>query len=67
MSNREKQDLIDEITAFCKQQPFFFYDLLKAFDAISYRDILIAWGEVRARVVFDRDEEGHYVYPTTQP
>jgi len=46
-----------------RKSPFYFYDLLKVFSSTPYRDILIAWGKVREKIQFDRDEVGHYVYP----
>ncbi len=55
------KELVEEMKETCKEGPFFFYDLLKAFESVPYRDILIAWGELREQLVFDRDEEGHYV------
>ena len=47
---------------FVKQKPFFFYDITRHFDKEEYRDLLVAWGTVRSRVKFNRDEDGRYVW-----
>lgn len=60
----EKQILVDKIISHIKDKPFFFYDLLREFPSTPYRDILVAWGIVRERVHFERDESGHYLYLT---
>ena len=54
------------MTAACEKGPFFFYDLVREFSSTPYRDILIAWGMIRERVLFDRDEEGHYICQTVK-
>ena len=46
--------------------PFFFYDVVREFSSTPYRDILVAWGKIREKVVFDRDEEGHYICQTVE-
>jgi hypothetical protein len=62
MDGIDTDELAVRLKEVCKQRPFFFYDILKAFESIPYRDILLAWGRMREQVKFDRDEEGHYVY-----
>ena len=66
MSGTHIQDLVTEMTTACEKGPFFFYDLVQEFSSTPYRDILIAWGLIRERVIFDRDEEGHYICPTVE-
>jgi hypothetical protein len=57
------ENLVKKIIAKSKEQPFYYYDLLKVFPSTPYRDIMIAWGKVREQIQFDRDETSHYVYP----
>ena len=66
MSGTPTQNLVTEMTAACEKGPFFFYDLVREFSSTPYRDILIAWGMIRERVLFDRDEEGHYICQTVK-
>ena len=40
-----------------------FSDLLREFADAEYRDILLAWGEIRDRVPLARDEQGRYLLP----
>ncbi|MBI3075603.1 MAG: hypothetical protein HYY85_01235 [Deltaproteobacteria bacterium] len=42
-------------------RPLFFYDLCLELGDVPYREILQAWGEVRERCRFGRDEDGHYI------
>jgi hypothetical protein len=60
----EKEILVDKIISHITDKPFFFYDLLREFPSAPYRDILVAWGIVRERTHFARDESGHYLYPS---
>ncbi len=66
MGDRDIQGLADRMKEVCKQKPFFFYDLLKAFKSVPYRVILMAWGHIREQLVFERDEEGRYIFTKEQ-
>ena len=55
-------NLLDRVMEFVKEKPFFFYDITRHFDQEEYRDLLVAWGTVRSRVKFDRDEDGRYIF-----
>ena len=48
---------------FSKREPLFFYDLLREFSSVPYREVLIAWGIMRERISFVRNEDGRYLYP----
>jgi len=63
LSSSNIENLVKKIIAKSKEEPFYYYDLLKKFPSIPYRDIMIAWGKVREQIQFERDEVGHYVYP----
>ena len=62
MTQSHPTNLIDRMMEFIQQKPFFFYDITRHFDKEEYRDLLVAWGTVRSRVKFDRDEDGRYVW-----
>jgi hypothetical protein len=57
--------LLDRMMGFIKEKPFFFYDITRHFDQEEYRDLLVAWGTVRSKVKFDRDEDGRYIFAGT--
>ena len=61
MTTPEIEKLAAEMTAQCKKGPFFFYDLVREFPDTPYRHILAAWGLIRERVTFERDDPGHYI------
>jgi hypothetical protein len=42
-------------------EPHFFVDVVAIAPEGAYRDLLRAWGRVRARTPLARDEEGRYV------
>ncbi len=62
MTQSHSANLVDRMMEFAKQKPFFFYDITRYFAEEEYRDLLVAWGTVRSRVKFDRDEDGRYVW-----
>jgi hypothetical protein len=51
------------MTAMLREKPVMFMDVVRAFPAVPYRTILLAWGEVRERHRLSRDDEGHYLLP----
>jgi hypothetical protein len=54
-------NLIDRVMEVIRQKPFFFYDLTRHFADEEYRDLLVAWSEIRSKEKFDRDEDGKYI------
>ena len=44
-------------------RPAFFREVLDAVEDCLYRDVLVAWSEVRMRYDLSRDEMGRYVMP----
>ena len=64
MDRVQPTDLIERVMAFVKQEPFFFYDITRHFADVEYRDLLVAWGAIRSKEKFDRDEDGRYILVT---
>ena len=54
--------LMDRVMEYIRQGPFFFYDLVQHFEKEEYRDLLIAWGGIRSKEKFERDEDGRYLW-----
>ena len=44
----------------CLRKPVFFHDIIQATQHCPYRNMLQAWGDVRTRLVLERDEHGRY-------
>ena len=61
MTQSRPTDLVDRMMEFIKQKPFFFYDITRHFDREEYRHLLVAWGTIRSKEKFDRDEDGRYI------
>jgi hypothetical protein len=60
MSDLER--LAEEILAFLKKKPAYFCDVLREFKNENYRNILLAWGELRAKKKLLREESsGKYL------
>ncbi len=58
------ETLAAQIANRLRERPLFFADLAREFEAVPWRDLLRAWGEVRQRFTLERDEEGHYRIPS---
>lgn len=54
-------DLVSQILAYLAEQPRFFYDIVRHFQHVEYRDLLVAWGQIRSQVTFERDTDGRYI------
>lgn len=57
----EANKLTDRIMEFIKDQPFYFYDIVRHFENDEYRDILIAWSDIRNECKFKREDNGRYI------
>ena len=57
----QRTNLIDRVMEFIRQKPFFFCDIMRHFADVEYRDLLVAWGAIRSKEKFDRDEDGRYI------
>ena len=64
MNRVQSTNLIDRVMEFIRQKPFFFYDILRHFADVEYRDLLVAWSAIRSKEKFDRDEDGRYILVT---
>lgn len=56
----EPDELTSEVLTKLRGKPIFYYDLLTEFPERSYREIMLAWSEVREGHSLSRDEEGRY-------
>jgi hypothetical protein len=61
LSPEENKKVVGRVMKFIRQGPFFFYDITRHFADVEYRDLLVAWGTVRSREKFERDEDGRYI------
>ena len=44
----------------CLHQPVYFRDILDATCDHKYREILLAWSDIRTRLTLERDQYGRY-------
>jgi hypothetical protein len=51
--------LVRELERFLAE-PVFFKDVLTRFSQHKYREILLAWSEIRSQFELERDESGRY-------
>ena len=56
----EPDELTSEVLTKLRGKPIFYYDLLTEFPERSYREIMLAWSEVREGHMLSRDEDGRY-------
>ena len=64
MNRVQPTNVIDRVMEFIRPKPFFFYDILRHFADVEYRDLLVAWSAIRSKEKFDRDEDGRYILVT---
>jgi hypothetical protein len=62
-ADRSIEALARRIEEFLTEQPRYFVDVVALTEEGRYRDVLRAWGLVRARGRLQRDEQGRYVLP----
>jgi DNA-binding transcriptional ArsR family regulator len=53
--------IADRILTLLKDEPRFYYDILRALEDVDYRVILQAWGILREKDLLARDDEGRYL------
>ena len=61
MSQGQNKKLVGRVMTFIRRGPFFFYDITRHFADEEYRDLLVAWGTIRSKEEFERDEDGRYI------
>ena len=54
-------EIAERILTLLKDEPRFYYDILRALEDVDYRVILQAWGILREKDLLARDEEGRYL------
>ena len=64
MNRVQPANVMDRVLEFIRKEPFFFSDILRHFADVEYRDLLVAWGAIRSKEKFDRDEDGRYIFVT---
>jgi hypothetical protein len=55
--------LVEQIRARLAASPCSFYDVVRHFESEAYRDVLAAWGDLRATVALLVDTHGRYRLP----
>ncbi|MCL5046160.1 MAG: hypothetical protein M1598_05130 [Actinobacteria bacterium] len=53
--------IAEEIIARMERGPVFFADVMRTFPHEPYRDLLLAWSQIRSTRKLGRDEDGRYV------
>lgn len=56
-------ELVERIRALLAERPRSFYEVLQLLEHEEYRDVLQAWGDLRARVTLEPDNLGRYRLP----
>ena len=54
-------EIAERILTLLKDEPRFYYDILRALEDVDYRVILQAWGILREKDLLARDKEGRYL------
>ena len=55
------QRIVDEL----RERPRHFSEVVEAHAAVPWRELLLAWGEIRSADVLQRDEAGRYLIPAS--
>jgi len=54
-------EIVIKIEEYLADEPRFFADIITMFASeCSYRDLLLAWSDIREKNILKRDAEGHY-------
>jgi len=61
MSQTDVDRIEGKIIALAQQKPIFYADILKELHDEDYRSIMLAFGQIRQKRLFGRDEKGRYV------
>ena len=57
-----KPELVNAIEAYITGRPRFFAEIITAFSSdYAYRELLLAWSDIREKNILKRDMEGHYL------
>jgi hypothetical protein len=55
--------MAEAIITTLRARPVFFMDLVREYQELPYRALLLAWGVVRERHRLSRDDDGRYFLP----
>ncbi len=61
MSPNELDRIEGKIIALAQQKPVYYADILKELQQEDYRTIMLAFGQIRQKKLFSRDEKGRYL------
>jgi len=61
MSQTDVDRIESKIVALAQQKAVFYADILKELQDEDYRTIMLAFGRIRQKRLFGRDEKGRYV------
>jgi hypothetical protein len=55
--NRIEQRIVE----LAQRSPIFYYDIIRELRDEDYRAVMLAFGQIRQKGLFDRDPAGHFV------
>ena len=61
MSQTDVDKVEGKIIALAQKRPVFYADILKELHDEDYRTIMLAFGRIRQKRLFGRDEKGRYI------
>jgi hypothetical protein len=61
MSDKEVNRVEKQIVQLATSRPVFYSDILHELKGEDYRTIMLAFGQIRTKKLFDRDKQGRYV------
>jgi hypothetical protein len=53
------------ILELAQRSPIFYYDILRELRDEDYRTVMLAFGQIRQKGLFDRDPAGHFILRQT--
>ncbi len=61
-------DLERRMVELARQKPVFYADILRELGDADYRSVMLAFGQIRQKRLFGRDDKGRYIAaPAAQP
>ncbi len=61
MPNTDVNQIENQIVELARQKPIFYADILKELKDADYRSIMRAFGQIRQKHLFGRDDKGRYI------
>jgi hypothetical protein len=61
MVSKDVTRIEERILGLATKGPIFYYDILRELRGEDYRTIMLAFGQIREKGLFERDEAGHFI------